>query len=92
MPTYCYEKPNGEIIEKIMTISEMESFDENPVLDGETLKRRVDVEMRGHSDVNDVWRQPIMSEDGRSIFTSRAHRAAHLKAFNMHDRNGGYGD
>ena len=119
MPTYCYEKPNGEIIEKIMTISEMEDFDKNPVLDGETVKRRVDVEMRGHSDVNDVWRQPIMSEgagchpsqvnemkqhaakhgvntdytkDGRAIFTSRSHRAAHLKAFGMHDRNGGYGD
>ena len=119
MPTYCYEKPDGTIIERIMTISEMTEFDQNPVLEGVTLKRRVDVEMRGHSDVNDVWRKPVMSEgagchpsqinemkehaakhgvnteytkDGRAIFTSRAQRAAHLKAFNLHDRNGGYGD
>ena len=109
MPTYCYEKPNGQIIEKIMTISEMEDFDKNPVLDGETVKRRVDVEMRGHRDVTDVWRHPSQvnemkqhaakhgvntdyTKDGRAIFTSRSHRAAHLKAFNMHDRNGGYGD
>tara|TARA_R100000458_G_C8126136_1_gene143026 strand:- start:118 stop:477 length:360 start_codon:yes stop_codon:yes gene_type:complete len=119
MPTYCYEKPDGSIIEKTMTIAEMEDFDKNPVVDGETLKRRVDVEMQGHSNVNDLWRNPILSEgagchptqidemkkhaakhgvnteytkDGRAVFTSRAQRAAHLKAFNMHDRNGGYGD
>ena len=119
MPTYCYQKPNGEIIERIMTIAEMEEFDKQPVLDGETLKRRIDVEMSGHSNVNDLWRKPIESDgagchpsqvkemqahaakqgvntnytkDGRAIFTSRQHRAAHLKAFNMHDRSGGYGD
>ncbi len=45
MPTYCYEKPNGEIIERIMTISEMEEFDKKPVADGVALKRRVDIEM-----------------------------------------------
>ncbi len=40
MPTYCYEKPDGSIVERIMTIAEMEKFDKNPVADGETLKRR----------------------------------------------------
>ena len=50
MPTYCYEKPDGSIVEKIMTIAEMEKFDRKPVVDGETWKRRVDVEMGGHSD------------------------------------------
>ena len=119
MPTYCYQKPDGSIVERIMTISEMEEFDANPVVDGEKLKRRLDVEMGGHSNVCDLWRQPIMSDgagchpsqikemkqhaakhgvstdytkDGRAFFTSRAHRAAHLKAFGMHDRTGGYGD
>ena len=62
MPTYCYEKPDGSIVERIMTIAEMEKFDKNPVADGETLKRRVDVEMGGHSTVNDLWRTPLHSE------------------------------
>tara|TARA_Y100000592_G_scaffold73747_1_gene114889 strand:- start:590 stop:952 length:363 start_codon:yes stop_codon:yes gene_type:complete len=119
MPTYCYEKPDGSIVEKIMTIAEMEKFDRKPVVDGETWKRRVDVEMGGHSDVNDVWRAPLVSESaachpsdipayqahaakhgaptnfdhaGRPMFTSRSHRAKFLKAFNLNDRNGGYGD
>lgn len=30
--------------------------------------------------------------DGRVIFRDRAHRKAYLKAFAMHDNNGGYGD
>ena len=119
MPTYCYEKPDGEIIERVMTISEMEKFDKNPVADGVRLKRRVDIEMGGHSSVNDLWRNPIISDgagchpsqveemqafaakqgvhtnytkDGRAVFTSRQHRAQHLKVFGLHDRNGGYGD
>lgn len=119
MPTYCYEKPNGEIIERVMTIAEMESFDKEPVLDGETLKRRIDIEMGGHSSVNDLWRKPVMSDgagchpsqvkemqefaakqgvhtnytkDGRAVFTSRKHRAQHLKVFGLHDRSGGYSD
>lgn len=119
MPTYCYEKPDGSIVERIMTIAEMEKFDKKPVIDGEKLKRRIDVEMSGHSNVNDLWRQPLHSEGaachtddipqyrahaekkgvptnydgaGRPIFTSRGHRAKYLKAFNLHDRSGGYGD
>lgn len=30
--------------------------------------------------------------DGRPILRDRAHRKAYLKAYNFHDRNGGYGD
>ena len=60
MPTYCYEKPDGSIVEKIMTIAEMEKFDRKPVVDGETWKRRIDVEMGGHSDLNDRWCQNLL--------------------------------
>ena len=30
--------------------------------------------------------------DGRVIFRDRAHRRAYLRAFGLHDKNGGYGD
>ena len=102
-----------------MTISEMEEFDKEPTVDGETWKRRIDVEMSGFNMANDVWRSGLTSESaachpsdipkfkeaaekrgvptnydkwGRPSFTSRGHRAKYLKAFNMNDRNGGYGD
>ncbi|QDP55769.1 MAG: hypothetical protein Unbinned2706contig1001_30 [Prokaryotic dsDNA virus sp.] len=62
MPTYCYEKPDGSIVELVMTISEMEKFDKEPVVDGETYKRRIDVEMSGFNMANDVWRAGLVSE------------------------------
>ena len=36
--------------------------------------------------------QADFTSDGRPIYTSAAHRKGCLKAFGLHDRNGGYGD
>jgi hypothetical protein len=62
MPTYCYEKPDGSILEKVMTIAEMESFDKDPVENGEKLKRRIDVEMGGFVASGDTWATGLVSE------------------------------
>jgi len=54
---YCYETPHGKIVERIMTVAQMEKASREDLSiteGGETLKRRIDVEQGGQPS-GDKW-------------------------------------
>jgi hypothetical protein len=64
MMIYCYETPDGEIVERVMTVAEMKAFQESPESEG--FKRRIDIEhgskIMNRTGIDHKWRRGLACE------------------------------
>lgn len=79
MPTYCYKKPDGTIVELFMTVAEMSERQQNSKIeiDGETCQRIYTESGITGAASNAGW--PIMSE-------AAGCHPKQIKEFEAHDR------